>query len=57
MQPLEMDKLPVEILEAFIEVKREPEPTKLVADNIFDTLFHVQFEDCNNALDPFPINT
>ena len=42
---------------AFNEVNEAPEPKKLVADNVFDTLFHVKFEDCNNALDPFPIDT
>ncbi len=52
----EMDKTPVEILEAFIEVKPEPEPTKLEADKVLDVLFHDKFEDCNNALVPFPIN-
>ncbi len=34
------------ILEAFNEVKPEPEPTKLEADKVFDILSHVKFGDC-----------
>ncbi len=36
----------VVILKAFIEVKPEPEPTKIVADKILVVLFNVRFADC-----------
>ena len=55
--PLEIDKVPNEILEAFNEVKAEPEPTKLVADKVFEVLFHVKFDDCKIDVEPLPIKT
>ncbi len=32
-----------------------PKPTKLVADKVFDVLFHVKFADCKLDVAPFPI--
>ena len=44
--PLEIGNVPNDTLDAFKPVKPEPEPTKLVADNVLLVLFHVKFADC-----------
>ncbi len=41
--PLEIDKVPNEILEAFNAVKAEPEPVKLDADKVLLVLFHIRW--------------
>ena len=54
--PLEIDKVPNDTLEAFNEVKAEPEPTILDADKVFEALFHVKLDDCKIDVAAFPIN-
>ena len=43
-------------LMAYLEVKAEPEPTKLEADRVLLVLFHVKFDDCKIDVAAFPIN-
>ncbi len=48
--------MPNETLEAFNEVKAEPEPTQLGADKVLLVLFHVKLDDCKIDVAAFPIN-